>query len=240
MATTGGHLHALAWARTTLGDDLLWGIEDCRNLSARLERDLLSAGQKVVRVAPKLMAAQRATARTWGKSDPIDALAVAQAVLRHPDLPVAAHDEVSCGPDPRQPTEIHSGRAWFALRHADLATHAVVFYRVDRPTLWFEEPAVDGAPRQSGQGCLIAEKGDRTWCLEQRSAEAVEYPGCGVIEAIEDSHPPRTDVLTARGGQENPRTTQSPGGSSIVCHVFPSGALFARSDRVYWRPSGPV
>lgn len=94
-ATTEGHSAALAWAKTTLGDDLLWGIEDCRNLSARLERDLLSTGQKVVRVAPKLMAHQRSCARTRGKSDPIDALAVARAVLRHPDLPVATHDEVS-------------------------------------------------------------------------------------------------------------------------------------------------
>jgi transposase len=94
-ATTEGHLTALAWAKTVFGDDLLWGIEDCRNLSARLERDLLSAGQKVVRVAPKLMAHERAGARTRGKSDPIDALAVARAVLRHPDLPIAAHDDVS-------------------------------------------------------------------------------------------------------------------------------------------------
>lgn len=94
-ATTTGHLKALAWARLEFGEDLLWGIEDCRNLSARLERDLLSASQQVVRVAPKLMAQARASARTRGKSDPIDALAVAHAVLRHPDLPVAAHDEVS-------------------------------------------------------------------------------------------------------------------------------------------------
>ncbi|MEH3142023.1 MAG: IS110 family transposase [Mycobacterium kyogaense] len=94
-ATTQGHLAALAWATTTFGEDLLWGIEDCRNLSARLERDLLSAGQKVVRVAPKLMAHERAAARTRGKSDPIDALAVGRAVLRHPNLPVAAHDEIS-------------------------------------------------------------------------------------------------------------------------------------------------
>ena len=94
-ATTAGHLKALAWARTEFGPELLWGIEDCRNLSARLERDLLSAGQQVVRVAPKLMAQARASARTRGKSDPIDALAVAQAVLRHRDLPIASHDEVS-------------------------------------------------------------------------------------------------------------------------------------------------
>jgi transposase len=94
-ATTAGHAKALAWARVEFGPDLVWGIEDCRNLSARLERDLLSAGQQVVRVAPKLMAQTRASARTRGKSDPIDALAVAQAVLRNPDLPIASHDEVS-------------------------------------------------------------------------------------------------------------------------------------------------
>ena len=66
-------------------------------MSARLERDLLSAGQKVVPVAPKLMAQARASARTCGKSDPIDALAVARAVLREPDLPVTSHDVVSRG-----------------------------------------------------------------------------------------------------------------------------------------------
>lgn len=94
-ATTAGHQKALSWAQCEFGEDMVWGIEDCRNLSARLERDLLSAGQRVVRVAPKLMAQARASARTRGKSDPIDALAVAHAVLRYPDLPVASHDEVS-------------------------------------------------------------------------------------------------------------------------------------------------
>ena len=44
---------------------------------------------------PKLMAEQRRTARTRGKSDPIDALAVARAAQREPDLPVATHDEAS-------------------------------------------------------------------------------------------------------------------------------------------------
>jgi transposase len=61
----------------------------------RLERDLLCAVQRVVRVPPLLMARTRASARTTGKSDPIDALAVARAVLREPGLPVAGHDEVS-------------------------------------------------------------------------------------------------------------------------------------------------
>ena len=48
-----------------------------------------------VRVPPHLLSRSRASSRELGKSDPIDALAVARTVLREPDLPVAAHDEVS-------------------------------------------------------------------------------------------------------------------------------------------------
>ena len=94
-ATTAGHQDAVCWARERFGVEVVWAIEDCRHLSARLERDLMAAGQKVVRVPPKMMAQTRASARTPGKSDPIDALAVARAFLREPDLPIASHDEVS-------------------------------------------------------------------------------------------------------------------------------------------------
>ena len=90
-----GHDKAICWAHERFGPDIKWAIEDCRHLSARLELDLLDAGEQVVRVPPKLMAEQRRTARTRGKSDPIDALAVARAALREPDLPVATHDEAS-------------------------------------------------------------------------------------------------------------------------------------------------
>lgn len=85
----------MVWVRKQFGTEVRWAIEDCRHLSARLERDLLSAGQAVVRVPPKMMAEQRRIARTRGKSDPIDAAAVARAALREPDLPVASHDETS-------------------------------------------------------------------------------------------------------------------------------------------------
>ncbi|WLP89518.1 IS110 family transposase [Gordonia sp. NB41Y] len=94
-ATTTGHQTALRWAHATFGTDLVWAIEDCRNMSALLERDLLTANQKVVRVAPHLMAEHRKTGRQPGKSDPIDALAVARAAAREPNLPIASHDEVS-------------------------------------------------------------------------------------------------------------------------------------------------
>ena len=94
-ATSCGHAEAVMWVRERFGAVVVWAIEDCRHLSARLERDLLAAGQQVVRVPPKLMAQTRASARTRGKSDPLDALAVARGFLREPDLPVASHDQVS-------------------------------------------------------------------------------------------------------------------------------------------------
>jgi transposase len=91
--TTQDHLKLLKWA-TALGGERLWAIEDCRHMTRRLERDLIAAGESVVRVSPKLMADVRDSARTYGKSDPIDALAVARAALREPDLPVARLDGV--------------------------------------------------------------------------------------------------------------------------------------------------
>ena len=89
--TTTDHLDLLVWA-SRFGAERRWAVEDCRHLSRRLERDLLGAGQQVVRVPPKLMANARTAARTYGKSDPIDALAVARAALREPELPVARLD----------------------------------------------------------------------------------------------------------------------------------------------------
>jgi transposase len=91
--TTQDHLRLVKWAGETDGERL-WAIEDCRHLTRRLERDLIAAGESVVRVPPKLMAHIRDSARTYGKSDPIDALAVARAALREPDLPLAHLDSV--------------------------------------------------------------------------------------------------------------------------------------------------
>lgn len=89
-ATGAGHLELLAWAARFT--DRSWALEDCRQLSRRLESDLLAAGESVVRVPPKLMAGARRSSREPGKSDPIDALAVARAALREPDLPIARLD----------------------------------------------------------------------------------------------------------------------------------------------------
>jgi transposase len=89
-ATPEGHLRLVKWVAQY--EQRRWAIEDCRALSRRLESDLLAAGEQVTRVPPKMMAGTRRSARTRGKSDPIDALAVARAALREPDLPVARLD----------------------------------------------------------------------------------------------------------------------------------------------------
>jgi hypothetical protein len=78
----------LGWA-SGLDVQRVWAIEDSRHVSCRLERALLAHGEHVVRVAPKMMSNERTTARTPGKSDSIDALAIARVAVREPDLPLA-------------------------------------------------------------------------------------------------------------------------------------------------------
>jgi transposase len=71
----------LAWSRGLAGERV-WVIEDCRHVSGPFERFLLDHGETVVRLPPRLMADARRGVRERGKSDPIDALAVARAALR--------------------------------------------------------------------------------------------------------------------------------------------------------------
>src|SRR4051794_39429178 len=76
-----GFAAVLDWARS-LGEERVWALEDCRHVSGSLERFLLVSGERVIRLATKLMADARRGARSRGKSDAIDALAVARAALR--------------------------------------------------------------------------------------------------------------------------------------------------------------
>jgi transposase len=82
----------IAWA-SSLAVERLWAVEDCRQLTRWLERQLLGAGEELVRVPPKLTVPERRAGRTRGKSDPIDALAIARAALREPDLSRPRPDE---------------------------------------------------------------------------------------------------------------------------------------------------
>jgi transposase len=77
--TTGRAPDRTVTAKRRSFDDLLglarrvdaervWAIEDCRHVSGALERYLLRRGERVVRVAPKLMAGARRSAHERGKS----------------------------------------------------------------------------------------------------------------------------------------------------------------------------
>jgi len=86
-----GFARFLAWGRE-LDEERIWAIEDCRHVSGSFERFLVAHGERVVRVAPKLMGQSRKGSRERGKSDSIDALAVARAALKEgPETLPAAH-----------------------------------------------------------------------------------------------------------------------------------------------------
>jgi transposase len=75
----------LAWAQSVDGERL-WALEDCRHVTRGLEQALLAADERLVRVPPRLTAPQLRRNRTRGKSDAIDALAIARAALQEPRL----------------------------------------------------------------------------------------------------------------------------------------------------------
>jgi transposase len=60
----------------------VWAIEDCRSVSRRLEEALIAVGERVVRVAPHRMGASRRGERDPGKSDEVDSVAIARAVVK--------------------------------------------------------------------------------------------------------------------------------------------------------------
>ena len=90
-ATRRAFEELLVWARGLDDPERVWAIEDCRHVSGALERFLLARGERVVRVPPRLMAGARTSARERGKSDAIDAVAIARAAIREgvDSLPVA-------------------------------------------------------------------------------------------------------------------------------------------------------
>jgi transposase len=75
----------VSWSKR-VGRRRLWALEDCRHVTRALEGTLLRQRQRLVRVPPRLTAPERRRGRVRGKSDLIDALAIARAALREPVL----------------------------------------------------------------------------------------------------------------------------------------------------------
>jgi transposase len=80
-ASDAGNLEALRFA-ASLDAERVWAIEDCRHVSARLEAALIAAGERVIRVPAAMTAQGRDASRQAGKSDLIDARAVALVAVR--------------------------------------------------------------------------------------------------------------------------------------------------------------
>jgi transposase len=209
-ARTLGHGELVGWARTRWPGPAqrIWAVEDCRHVTGRLERDLLAAGERVVRVPPRLMAGARQAVRTPGKSDPIDALTVARAALREPDLPTAGHDqaswEVKLLVDHREHLVGERTRTINRLRwhlhqlDPDLehATRRLPGPGLRRVTAWLQHPADDAGSLVQVRICqaqvtaiqtLSDQIGQLDRQLRQHAARLapslLSLPGCGPLTA---------------------------------------------------------
>jgi transposase len=79
-----------------------WAIEGSNRLGRRLALALLEAGADVRDVCPTRTADRRRRRPGRGKSDAVDAEAIARELLAHPDLPRAFKGAAEGRPDPRR------------------------------------------------------------------------------------------------------------------------------------------
>jgi transposase len=223
-ATPDGHLELLSWAEGFV--ERRWALEDCRHLSRRLEADLVSAGESVVRVPPRLMAGARRGGREQGKSDPIDALAVARAALREPDLPAAHLD----GPEREVRLLVDHREDLVATR-----TRIVNRLRWHLHELGLAEPR----PRSLGRGVVVEDLRARLWNLDgtvARIARELLEAAAGLtstidalereIEALSTDLGPRLLDLQGCGGLSAAKLIGETAGISR----FKSRAAFARHN----------
>jgi transposase len=164
-ATDSGHRALVRWA-LALGDGARVALEDVRHVSGRLERALVESGIWVVRVPPRLMGQARRSGRQRGKSDPIDAAAIARAALAHPELPAAA----LAGPE----LELH-----LLLSHReDLVAERTRIQGRLRWHLHALDPELDVPPRALDRGVWLGRLADRLEAMDgmraRIAAELVE------------------------------------------------------------------
>jgi transposase len=205
-ARQSGFAELLDWGRN-LDAERIWAIEDCRHVSGSFERFLVARGERVVRVPPKLMGASRRGERSAGKSDPIDALAVARAALREgPETLPAAHldhealelkllldhreDLVRSRSEDQQRLRWHLHDLWPELElPAGCLDRIVWLDRVGRRLARAEQGTRVRISRELVRA--IRERTRRAAGLEREIAEAVrsqapqllELPGCGPLTA---------------------------------------------------------
>jgi transposase len=201
-ATSDGHLALVQWAAQW--DEVTFALEDCRHLTRRLEQDLLAAGHRVMRVPTRLMAGARRGGREPGKSDPIDAEAVALAALRNPELPVAELDgptrEIKLLVDHRRDlvaerTRIHNRLRWH-LHELDPELHvpsrglrrycvldelAVTLEQFDGVVARLARELVERARRLTAD--INALEAELRPIVRRMAPSLLAIPGCGILGA---------------------------------------------------------
>ncbi len=205
-ARKAGFAELLAWGRE-LDAERIWALEDCRHVSGSFERFLIASGEHIVRVPPKLMGESRRGERTRGKSDPIDALAVARAALREgPETLPAAHldeaalelkllldhreDLVRARGEDQQRLRWHLHDLWPELElPAGCLDRIVWLDRVARKLARAPQSARVRVSRELVRA--IRERSKRASELEReigameraQGPQLLELPGCGVLSA---------------------------------------------------------
>jgi transposase len=205
-ARKAGFAELLIWGRK-LDPERIWAIEDCRHVSGSLERFLVAQGERVVRVPPKMMGESRRGERTRGKSDPIDALAVARAALREgPETLPAAHldeaalelkllldhreDLIKARSEDQQRLRWHLHDLWPAFElPAGCLDRIVWLDRVARKLARAEQSARVRVSRELVRA--IRERTKRASGLEReigamaraQAPQLLELPGCGALTA---------------------------------------------------------
>lgn len=237
-AKVSGHARLLDWARA-LAWERVWAIEDCRHVSGGLERFLVERGERVVRVPPKLMAGARRSARERGKSDAIDAAAVARAALREgiETLPAAFLDEQALAVklllDHREDLVGESTRAQNRLRwhlhdiDPELAPperslrHAPVLRSLGARLARREQTVRVRIARELVRRCAALRRDLRALERElharvrEQAPELLELPGCGTLTAakliaeIAGAGRFQTDARLARHAGIAPRPASS-------------------------------
>jgi transposase len=200
-----GSSELLGWAGA-LDGERLWAVEDCRQLTGWLERQLLSVGEDLVRVPPKLTVPERRAGRTRGKSDPIDALAIARAAIREPGLSRPRPDErvyreIKLLVDHREDLVAQRTRSQQRLRwhlHQLDPTYQVPLRRLDRATQlervarWLARREQELQVRLARDLIMIIRQLNRTISeleqeLQSRTNEVapalLELPGCATLTA---------------------------------------------------------
>jgi transposase len=201
-----GFAELLGWGRE-LDSERIWAIEDCRHVSGSFERFLLASGERIVRVPPKLMGQSRRGERSRGKSDPIDALAVARAALREgPETLPGAHldeaalelkllldhreDLVRARAEDQQRLRWHLHDLWPELELPSGCLDRIVWLdRVARKLARAEQGARVRVCRELVRA--IRERTKRAAALEReigamvraQAPQLLELPGCGALTA---------------------------------------------------------